>query len=138
MIEFKRVCAKTSQKSSLYQNVTHITSHPFKINIIELKCTLRVILGDGNWSEWGEWDTCTEGCGTGSQTRSRSCDNPAPSYGGSYCDGLGVEEQACNEDPCPGMGYSVMHYEAFTLSSVASRKPPEILKIHAYINISRK
>ena len=138
MIEFKRVCAKTSQKSSLYQNVPHITSHPFKIKIIELKCTLRVILGDGNWSEWDEWGSCSEACGTGSQTRSRSCDNPAPIHGGSDCDGIDVDEQSCNEEPCPGMGYSVMHSDALTLSPVASIKTPEILKILAYNNILRK
>ncbi|XP_063677768.1 SCO-spondin-like [Bolinopsis microptera] len=55
---------------------------------------------DGGWSEFGEWSECSVTCGGGSQSRSRSCSNPAPEKGGAHCDGDDSESQACNADPC--------------------------------------
>ena len=40
-------------------------------------------------------------CGSGTETRSRDCDDPTPLPGGS-CDGSGTESQSCNDEPCPG------------------------------------
>ena len=49
---------------------------------------------DGGFSEWSEWSTCTATCPgnaggvyTGSQGRSRLCDNPTPSGTGAQCVG---------------------------------------------------
>ena len=56
----------------------------------------------GGWSDWSEWDACSEDCGTGIQGRTRACDTPEPAHGGADCDGLDTETQACNVDPCPG------------------------------------
>ena len=55
---------------------------------------------DGQWSEWGAWSACTETCGGGTQTRTRLCNNPAPSNGGSDCTGDSQQSQACNTDAC--------------------------------------
>jgi len=55
---------------------------------------------DGQWSEWGAWSACTATCGGGQQTRTRLCNNPAPSGGGSDCAGDSQQTQACNTDAC--------------------------------------
>ncbi|XP_018318532.1 A disintegrin and metalloproteinase with thrombospondin motifs 2 isoform X2 [Agrilus planipennis] len=57
---------------------------------------------DGGWSDWSEWGACSRSCGTGVQFRTRKCDNPLPSYGGSECFGLSEEWRVCNLEKCPG------------------------------------
>ena len=59
-------------------------------------------VNNGSWSQWGTWSGCTRSCGTGLQTRVRSCSNPPPSEGGSDCQGIGVESRPCNIKDCPG------------------------------------
>ena len=56
---------------------------------------------DGGWSEFGEWSECSAACGGGTQSRTRSCTNPAPAHGGTDCQGLKTESQNCNTDECP-------------------------------------
>ncbi|XP_023865749.2 complement component C8 beta chain [Salvelinus sp. IW2-2015] len=46
---------------------------------------------DGSWSCWGSWSPCAER----SKTRSRQCNNPAPSNGGMACRGLQMETTDC-------------------------------------------
>ncbi|KAJ8316655.1 hypothetical protein KUTeg_005793, partial [Tegillarca granosa] len=58
---------------------------------------------DGGWTSWGSWGTCSKSCGGGSQSRSRSCTNPAPQYGGANCAGSSSSSQACNTHNCPSM-----------------------------------
>ncbi|XP_019614624.1 PREDICTED: coadhesin-like [Branchiostoma belcheri] len=57
---------------------------------------------DGGWSDWGPWSGCSVTCESGTQTRDRTCTNPAPANGGADCDGLAQETQACDTGmPCP-------------------------------------
>ncbi|XP_066275485.1 coadhesin-like [Branchiostoma lanceolatum] len=51
---------------------------------------------DGSWSEWSLWSTCNVSCGVGYKTRNRSCDNPAPLYGGANCTGTLEDEKTCD------------------------------------------
>lgn len=51
---------------------------------------------------WEDWGTCSTTCGVGTQSRSRTCTNPAPSNGGADCSGNASEPQACNLTACPG------------------------------------
>ena len=63
-----------------------------------------LILVDGKWSRWGKWGTCSVSCGRGIQTRTRTCNNPAPQNGGQECDSGGsIAEQTrpCNKKDCP-------------------------------------
>ena len=53
---------------------------------------------NGGWTDFGDWSECSAECGTGSQTRSRSCTNPAPANGGQEC--LGDET---NSNPGPSV-----------------------------------
>ena len=57
---------------------------------------------DGGWSDYGNWSECSADCGGGKQTRTRTCTNPAPAYGGTDCVGEATETQNCNPQPCPG------------------------------------
>ncbi|XP_022796325.1 A disintegrin and metalloproteinase with thrombospondin motifs adt-1-like [Stylophora pistillata] len=58
---------------------------------------------DGNYTKWSDWSKCSVTCGGGEQSRSRTCTNPPPKYGGKNCQGLGSanDTQECNPDPCP-------------------------------------
>ncbi len=58
------------------------------------------ISADGDWSEWSDWDTCTQTCEGGNQTRTRTCTNPSPANGGNDCGPDDTEMQNCNEGPC--------------------------------------
>lgn len=46
---------------------------------------------DGSWSCWGAWSSCSGG----RMSRSRQCNNPAPSTGGMSCRGLPQESTQC-------------------------------------------
>ena len=56
---------------------------------------------DGAWSCWTDWPDCSEHCGGGNQTRTRTCTNPAPAHGGVHCEGNSSEIQVCNSHACP-------------------------------------
>ncbi|EDO46932.1 predicted protein, partial [Nematostella vectensis] len=56
---------------------------------------------DGQYGEWGAWSNCTELCSGGTQLRMRTCDNPAPAYGGADCPGPANKTRSCNEHSCP-------------------------------------
>ena len=59
---------------------------------------------NGNYSEWGDWSTCSHSCGPGFMVRSRMCTNPPPSSGGFDCSRLGrpVQSTQCYLVDCPG------------------------------------
>uniref|UniRef100_A0A8D2QGX1 ADAM metallopeptidase with thrombospondin type 1 motif 14 n=1 Tax=Zonotrichia albicollis TaxID=44394 RepID=A0A8D2QGX1_ZONAL len=57
---------------------------------------------DGSWSSWSKFGSCSRTCGGGVRSRSRSCDNPPPAYGGRPCPGATYEYQVCNAEECPG------------------------------------
>ncbi|KAL3886512.1 hypothetical protein ACJMK2_026497, partial [Sinanodonta woodiana] len=53
---------------------------------------------NGEWSMWESWSQCS--CDTGTRTRDRECNNPAPASGGSECVGIRSEQSSC-ADQCP-------------------------------------
>ena len=62
-----------------------------------------LLLVNGGWSEWRDWEVCPVSCGGGDQSRTRVCDNPKPEHGGVDCttDGsTNTETQRCQENPC--------------------------------------
>lgn len=62
-------------------------------------------LDDGGYSNWGAWSRCSETCGKGSHTRTRTCTSPPPSAGGKDCSSLGPDKETeeCDAGGCPGM-----------------------------------
>lgn len=62
---------------------------------------------NGNWTAWFPWSSCSVSCGTGTQSRLRTCSNPKPDFGGDYCQGDFEETAKCTtiDDPsCPADG----------------------------------
>lgn len=62
-------------------------------------------LVNGNWNSWGNWSTCIcdYNAGTGSQMRTRSCTDPAPSCHGADCEGDMIEHGKCNDQCCTSL-----------------------------------
>ncbi|CAG2227183.1 Delta and Notch-like epidermal growth factor-related receptor,Delta-like protein B,Fibropellin-1,Protocadherin Fat 1,Protein jagged-1b,Fibropellin-3,Coadhesin,Neurogenic locus protein delta,Protein crumbs homolog 1,Thrombospondin-2,Sushi, nidogen and EGF-like domain-containing protein 1,Protein jagged-1,Protein eyes shut,Delta-like protein 1,Protein jagged-1a,Delta-like protein 4,Neurogenic locus notch homolog protein 2,Protein crumbs,Neurogenic locus notch homolog protein 4,Sushi, von Willebrand factor ty len=54
---------------------------------------------NGGWTDWS-WSKCSVSCGSGTQTGSRSCTNPAPLHGGNACVGETTKVQECNSYLC--------------------------------------
>jgi len=79
------------------------------IEIVTQNCNENPCPVDGIWNDWSDFTQCPVSCGGGDQSRSRSCDNPAPANGGKKCvsgiSGERVEEEEesrrCNEAACP-------------------------------------
>ena len=55
------------------------------------KCT-------AGWDPWGDWSTCNVTCGTGSRTRSRTCNSESTDD----CIGADSEVSNCNVGACSG------------------------------------
>ena len=58
------------------------------------------VVVDCKLSEWTEWGTCNQTCGTGTQNRSRHIEIKATRRG--KCEGNLAESQVCNTHECPG------------------------------------
>ena len=56
---------------------------------------------DGVWGNWGSWSTCSLTCGSGSYTRTRTCNNPSQEGNGAPCPGTSSETETCNDITCP-------------------------------------
>lgn len=50
---------------------------------------------------WSNWSLCSTTCGTGFQSRFRTCTKPL--HGGKHCTGNDKEARNCTIQPCPGL-----------------------------------
>ncbi len=77
---------------SLQAGVYYIFGSPWNIYMATcdygVPCTPVV---NGGWSNWSGWSVCTNN----TQTRTRTCTNPAPSCRGAECSGPSSETQCC-------------------------------------------
>ncbi|XP_053623959.1 uncharacterized protein LOC128682928 [Plodia interpunctella] len=62
---------------------------------------------NGGWSGWSSWGPCSQTCGAGKRSRTRSCTRPVPSGNGNDCMGPRTEAGPCNLVPCEGYTHSV-------------------------------
>ena len=74
----------------------------FDLEIEIIITHVSAILVDGGYSDFGDWSECSAECDGGTQTRSRTCTNPAPAHGGADCVGDSTETRECNTQACPG------------------------------------
>ncbi|XP_060566969.1 coadhesin-like [Ruditapes philippinarum] len=64
---------------------------------------------NGGWSDWVTWSTCSESCGVGVKTRSRSCTNPVPGTHGEPCVGDPIQVETCNEEECQSVAFNAYY-----------------------------
>ncbi|XP_068704515.1 uncharacterized protein [Montipora foliosa] len=57
---------------------------------------------NGGFGLWAQWSTCSQSCGTGTQSRTRVCSNPTPVNGGLNCSGEYSQAKSCKVASCPG------------------------------------
>ena len=69
----------------------------------------------GAWSNWSSWSICSKSCGSGLKRRLRLCNNPAPNYGGTPCEGKSFEDETCNGLLCSNL------FSSFLIQSVNSQ-----------------
>lgn len=57
---------------------------------------------NGNRGQWASYEECSVSCGSGMQTKTRSCNDPAPEHNGNPCYGLGTSSRICTMEACKG------------------------------------
>ncbi|XP_061740312.1 properdin-like [Nerophis ophidion] len=50
---------------------------------------------DGHWGAWSQMSACSAPCGEGLQLSLRKCNQPAPKYGGRFCEGASTLSFVC-------------------------------------------
>lgn len=78
---------------------------------------------DGSWGAWSPPGKCSSSCGEGLQLSVRTCDRPAPKYGGGFCAGPSARTSVC-QSPCPGNRHrfiqTLMFDECFMMKNMSS------------------
>ncbi len=74
------------------ENGTCNSSGEIKYDVYEQTCIQSATSIDGEWTNWSPWSSCA----SGTQTRTRSCTNPSPSWAGKPCSWDSSESQSCN------------------------------------------
>ncbi|XP_022790685.1 uncharacterized protein LOC111330143 [Stylophora pistillata] len=100
-------CKKTRQRFCSSSDVAKDCpgADQYGVQQEQVKCTDKECFApiDGHWGRWSSWGLCSTECGFGTQTRTRSCDDPPPRYGGKQCAGSSKDSQACKQKSC-GIG----------------------------------
>lgn len=69
-------------------------------DIEEIVCNVGYCPINGGWSAWSTWSVCSKTCGVSHRMRKRFCNNPAPRYNGTFCNGENVEYEECKLPEC--------------------------------------
>ncbi|CAC5422956.1 HMCN [Mytilus coruscus] len=56
------------------------------------------------WESWSLWTSCNSICCSGTRKRTRRCDNPLPTFGGSSCTGNSEQSRTCTGTSCSVRG----------------------------------
>lgn len=62
----------------------------------------------GVWTQWGSYSKCSKSCGSGLQSRGRTCINPSKPSGHKRCPGPFRQSRPCNQNPCPGKDFRLI------------------------------
>uniref|UniRef100_A0A1B6BXE0 Laminin G domain-containing protein n=5 Tax=Clastoptera arizonana TaxID=38151 RepID=A0A1B6BXE0_9HEMI len=99
----------------------------------ELKtCQIKECDVDGGWSSWSVWSHCSEECGIGFITRSRSCSNPLPKGNGNICWGPVTEKKHCYLNPCSEKTQNVAFFNG-NQKLMYPRSGNELRLLHMFI-----
>uniref|UniRef100_A0A8C7QRY5 SCO-spondin n=1 Tax=Oncorhynchus mykiss TaxID=8022 RepID=A0A8C7QRY5_ONCMY len=93
-------------------------------------CFPKACLVDGQWSEWTGWSLCDTQCGGGLRGRNRTCSNPPPKNRGRDCEGMRLQTQSCNSQPCGCTKGMVVVREADCQSGRVEPCPPTCSHLH--------
>ncbi|OWA50477.1 putative Nicotinamide N-methyltransferase [Hypsibius exemplaris] len=103
---FPSVRETCSKDHCTYHEVHHVIGDDAVANQywLSMHCIERYIgcPVDGEWSDWQPWSACTSDCGIGDRYRIRRCSDPAPSNGGSVCEGESFQREDCLGLSCGG------------------------------------
>lgn len=89
------------QPSSALHRYKCLPAHPAPVSTGLTFILLSAV--DGAWGSWSAFSACPVTCGVGLQVSRRSCDSPAPKYGGQPCAGNDRQTRLCNTGiHCPG------------------------------------
>merc|ERR1719193_2994016 len=70
------------------------------------QCEIKHCPINGQYTLWSPWGSCSATCGKGLRLRQRTCNNPAPAFGGKPCaHGFDqTEKEPCKIKECPVNG----------------------------------
>uniref|UniRef100_A0A8C9Y3C4 ADAM metallopeptidase with thrombospondin type 1 motif 15 n=1 Tax=Sander lucioperca TaxID=283035 RepID=A0A8C9Y3C4_SANLU len=93
---------------------------------------------DGRWGKWGPFGSCSRTCSGGVQLSKRECNNPVPSNGGKYCQGVRVKYRSCNLNHCPDTGKTYREEQCATSgrSFNSNRIDPSVVWVPKYSGVS--
>ncbi len=82
-------------------------------------CTL-IATAESEWSSWSSWSQCSSSCGSGLQSRSRTC---LPANSGAGCPGHNRETRFCDPDSpnCSGQWFPWTSWSSCTPSCGSTR-----------------
>ena len=63
-------------------------------------CNMGLFPEDCVWGSWSTWSSCSNSCGGGTETRSRT--KAKDQRSGGNCSGSGSDSKTCNTQPCAG------------------------------------
>lgn len=95
---------------------------------------------DGAWSRFTRWSACSAECGKGTQTRTRSCDNPAPLNGGAECLGSATQSRSCESGlvcSTSSTGKTPIQIQNYCLGYLSTLPPSSVLPPHSLILFER-
>ena len=87
-------------------------------HVLDFCCFLVPPAVDGGWTDWSDWSPCPP-CAHSVTTRTRTCTDPAPAFGGSTCDDASRMDQLCTPSSnCDGKFCSIFTRYYFITRSV--------------------
>nr|XP_021185762.2 uncharacterized protein LOC110373004 [Helicoverpa armigera] len=99
----RRVCHETETPPTSGTWGTHCRGQHDQLEVCENSmCSL-----DGGWSGWGSWGPCSQSCGAGRRSRTRTCTRPIPQGAGKACVGPRTEVGSCHLYPCETLSHMV-------------------------------
>ncbi|KAJ8737908.1 hypothetical protein PYW08_000503 [Mythimna loreyi] len=99
----KRVCHETDTLPASVAWGTHCQGQHDQLEICQNdECSL-----DGGWTGWGSWGPCSQTCGAGRRSRTRTCTRPQPQGDGIPCVGQRIEVGSCHLYPCETLSHVV-------------------------------